>query len=157
MRERAQRSQDITAEAVSARSRLTDARTERKSLLRAARPRRSRTPETESIRARLQLVSARDRAGARRACAASATGPRSRPSRSTLVADRSARPPATEDDSGWTPGDAARDALRVLEVAAGVALIVLALAVPLALLALLAALARALARRRRREHALDAV
>ena len=37
VRERAQRSQDITAEAVSARSRLKDARTERKSLLRAAR------------------------------------------------------------------------------------------------------------------------
>ena len=75
----------------------------------------------------------------------------------TLVGDRRAGPPVTEDDSGWTPGDAARDALSVLEVAAGVALIVLAVALPLALVALLAGVSLRIARRRRREHALDAV
>ena len=75
----------------------------------------------------------------------------------TLIGDRNAEPPATEDDSGWTPGDAARDALRVLEVAAGVALIALAIALPLALIALFAGLLLRFGRRRGREHALDAV
>jgi hypothetical protein len=45
----------------------------------------------------------------------------------------------------------------VLEVAAGIGLIVLALGVPLALLAVLAAVAARWTRRRRREHALDVV
>jgi uncharacterized iron-regulated membrane protein len=74
----------------------------------------------------------------------------------TLVADRDAGASGGEDDD-WTPGDAAKDALRVLEVAAGVALIVLAVVLPLALLAALAAIAARWTRRRRREQALDAV
>jgi hypothetical protein len=57
----------------------------------------------------------------------------------------------------WTPGDAANDALRVLEVTAGVLLIVLAVALPLALLGGAAGLAARSARRRRRESALDPV
>jgi hypothetical protein len=64
-----------------------------------------------------------------------------------------------DGDSGsggdWTPGDAARDALRVLEVIAGVALIALAVMAPLALLAAVVALAVRAQRRRRREGALD--
>jgi hypothetical protein len=76
----------------------------------------------------------------------------------TLVADRSAGAPGTEEDDGsWTPGDAAHDALRVLEVIAGIALIAAAIAIPLALLGLLTALTLRYTRRRRREHALDAV
>jgi Kef-type K+ transport system membrane component KefB len=76
----------------------------------------------------------------------------------TLVADRSAGAPGTEDDDeSWTPGDAAHDALRVLEVIAGVALIAAAIVIPLALLGLLAGLTLRHTRRRRREHALDAV
>jgi hypothetical protein len=55
----------------------------------------------------------------------------------------------------WTPGDAARDALRVLEVGAGVVLVAGAVLLPFLLLALLAAGARR-ARRRRREAALGA-
>jgi hypothetical protein len=59
-------------------------------------------------------------------------------------------------DGSFTLGAAAHDALRVLEVAAGVVVIAAAALVPLALLAALAwPLARA-ASRRRREHALDA-
>jgi N-methylhydantoinase B/oxoprolinase/acetone carboxylase alpha subunit len=57
----------------------------------------------------------------------------------------------------WTPGDAARDALRVLEVAAGVILIGLAAGIPLALVGGAAALVARSSRRRRRENALDAV
>ncbi|MBS1868659.1 MAG: DUF4349 domain-containing protein [Actinobacteria bacterium] len=60
-------------------------------------------------------------------------------------------------DGSFGIGDAAHDALRVLEVAAGVVVIAAAALLPVALLAVLAwPLARTL-RRRRREHALDAV
>jgi hypothetical protein len=156
VRERAQRSQDITAETVSARSRLKDAKTERKSLLEQLADAVT-VQETASIRARLDLVSReieRARAAVRRV--------NNRAAFSTvtveLVADRSAVAPGTdEDDGSWTPGDAANDALRVLEVIVGVALIALAIAIPIALLALLAALALRFTRRRRREHALDPV
>ena len=41
----------------------------------------------------------------------------------TLVADDQRRPPARRTTTALDPGDAARDALRVLEVAAGVVLI----------------------------------
>lgn len=154
VRERAQRSQDITAATVSARSRLKDARTERKSLLRQLGEAVTLT-ETQSIRARLRLVSQeieQARAEVRRV--------HNRASFSTvavtLVVDDSAVLPADEDDN-WTPADAANDALRLLEVAAGVALIALAVALPLALLAAPAAVAARWTRRRRREHALDVV
>ena len=153
VRERAQRSEDITAESVSARSRLTDAKTERKSLLAQLADAVTLT-ETASIRARLALVSReieQARAGLRRVTNRAAFST----VRVTLVADASAAP--APDEGSWTPGDAARDALRVLEVAAGIALIVLALGVPLALLAALAMLTARWTRRRRREHALDAV
>jgi len=60
------------------------------------------------------------------------------------------------DDGAFGLGDAAHDALRVLEVAAGVVVIAAAALVPVAVLAALAwPLARALTRRRR-EQALDA-
>jgi hypothetical protein len=153
VRERAQRAQDITPERISARSRLRDARTERTSLLRQLADAVTLT-ETESIRRRLDIVSRQieaARADVRRvnnrAAFATVTV--------TLVADRDAGGAATDDE--WTPGDAAKDALRVLEVAVGVALIVLAAALPLALLVGAAGLAARWTRRRRREHALDAV
>ena len=58
--------------------------------------------------------------------------------------------------SAWGPGDAARDALRVLAVLAGVALVAGAVLLPLTLLGLSAALAAHVLRRRRREAALGA-
>ena len=153
VRSRAQSSRDITAQAVSARSRLKDARTERKSLLRQLADAVTLT-QTESIRARLKLVGReieRARAQVRRV--------NNRASFSTvdvtLESDRSAGAPSSDD--GWSPADAARDALRVLEVAAGVALIALAIVLPLALVATPAVLAARWTRRRRREQALDAV
>ena len=61
-----------------------------------------------------------------------------------------------EDEGGaWTPGDAFDDALRVLEVAAGVLVVAAAVLLPLALIWLLAWLARRGVSRRRRERALD--
>ena len=61
-----------------------------------------------------------------------------------------------EDDEGaWTPGDAFDDAVRVLEVAAGVVVIAGAVLMPFALVWLLGWLARRAVVRRRRERALD--
>jgi hypothetical protein len=156
VRDRADRSQDITAESVSARSRLKDARTERKSLLEQL-ANADTVQETASIRARLRIVSAeiaRARAQVRRVNNRAAFSTVA----VTLVADRSAvAPGAEEDDGSWSPGDAANDALRVLEVIVGVALIALAIAIPVAIVVLIAWLAGRFTRRRRREHALDAV
>jgi len=156
VRERAQHSEDITAQAVSARTRLEDAKTERTSLLKQLAG-ADTVLETQSIRARLRLVSGeieQARAEVRRV--------RNRASFATvaveLVADRSAAGVGTEEDDGaWTPGDAWHDARRVLEVIAGVALIGLAIALPLGLVAVLVGLAIRIGRRRSREHALDAV
>ena len=155
MRDRQQRSEDITAQSVSARSRLKDARTERKSLLGQLADADTVT-EAGAIRARLRLVSNEieaARAVVRRVDnrADYATVALS------LVADRDAGGAVGTEDGGWTPGDAARDALRVLEVAAGVAVIALAVALPFALVAILAGLALRTGRRRRRDHALDAL
>jgi Domain of unknown function (DUF4349) len=156
VRERAQSAQDITAQSVSARSRLKDARTERSSLLDQLAD-ATTLEQAESIRARLRIVSREievARADVRRVDNRAAFSTVA----VTLVADRSAvAPGAEEDDGSWSPGDAANDAVRVLEVAAGIALIALAIGIPLALIALLAALTLRFARRRRREHALDAI
>ena len=155
VRERADRSHDITAEAVSARKHLTDARAERSSLLRQL-GNATTLAETAEIRARLEIVSREiesAKAGVRRV--------NNRANFSTvtvsLIADESAAPPAKDDDSGWSPADAARDALRVLEVIAGVVLISLAVLGPLAILALLVAGSARWTTRRRRERALDAI
>jgi hypothetical protein len=63
---------------------------------------------------------------------------------------------AAAADDRWTPGDAVRDAGRVLEVIAGVVLIGLAILLPVAILAALAAYANRGLTRRRRERALEA-
>jgi len=64
-------------------------------------------------------------------------------------------PVTTAANHGFTLGRAAHDSGRVLVVAAGVALIVLALLVPLVLVAVLLAWIGSWLRRRRREQALD--
>jgi hypothetical protein len=152
VRERTQSSRDITAETVSARERLREARREREGLLRAL-ANATTLNETEAVKARLRDVNrqiASARASLRRVV-----------NRATyanvsvqLVAER-AGTVVPDDDGRWTPADALRDAGRVLEVAAGVALILLAVALPLALLAGLGAAGARLAGRRRRERALD--
>jgi len=55
----------------------------------------------------------------------------------------------------WTPGDAIGDAVRVLEVIAGVLVIALAVVLPIAVIGVLAALAGRVVTRRRRERALE--
>jgi uncharacterized protein DUF4349 len=74
------------------------------------------------------------------------------------IQSSTAPPPVTTHHStGFTIGQAAHDAGRVLVVVAGVALIVLAVMVPVGLVAALMAWVGFAVRRRRRDHALDLV
>jgi hypothetical protein len=155
VRARTQSAQDITAESVSARDRLAEARTERKSLLRQL-GRADTLAEAASIRARLRIV-AREIRQARGAVRRVQNRARFATVNVELVADAGAGGGGSADDGSWTPGDAARDALRVLEWSAGAALVGLAVAVPLALLAALLAGATRWGGRRRRERALDGI
>src|SRR5829696_1127810 len=152
VRERTQATQDITAETVSARGRLREARREREGLLRAL-ANATTLNETEAVKARLRSVNARI-ASARSSVKRVANRAAYANVSVELVADRGGAA-GPVDDGRWTPGDALRDAVRVLEVAAGVAVIVLALLLPLALLAGLGALASRMLGHRRRERALD--
>ena len=105
--------------------------------------------ETESIRARLEIVS-REISSARRSLR--------RVNNQANFADVSVQlvPRSSDVDEGaWTPGDAFDDAVRVLEVGAGVLVIASAVLLPIALVWLLAWLGRRTAVRRRRERALD--
>jgi hypothetical protein len=154
VRERTQRAQDITGTVVSVRGRLTDARTERRSLLRQLA--RATTPnQTSSIRARLRLVSREIAARQRDLRRVQARASRSSIAVTLLADHRTAA--GAQDAGGWTPGDALDDAARILEVTAGVLLVGLALLLPLGLVGLLVWLAARQAAQRRRERALDAV
>jgi hypothetical protein len=73
------------------------------------------------------------------------------------VLGRPRRQVAAPSGGSWTPGDATHDAVRVLEVSAGVALIAGAVLVPLSILGGGAAVAAGAYRRRRREAALSAI
>jgi hypothetical protein len=140
--------QDITRAYVSARTRLSDARAERKSLLKQL-ANATTLNETESIRARLRDVS-REISIAQNSLKRVSNRANYADVSVTVVASHSA---AT--GGAWTPADAFHDALRVLEVIAGVLLIAAAVALPLAIAWLLGWLARRGYTRRRRERALD--
>ena len=107
VRERTQSSRDITAETVSARERLREARREREGLLRAL-ANATTLNETEAVKARLRDVN--------RQIATARVSLRRVVNRATyanvsvqLVSERAeAAPPL--DDGRWTPGDALRDA-----------------------------------------------
>jgi hypothetical protein len=153
VRERSQSAQDITAAAVSTRRRLREARIERAALLRRLAT-ATTANETESLRRRLDIVGReieRARAARRRVA--------NRGAFATVALTLMSEPRPVDNDAGgaWTPRDAAGDALRVLEVAAGVGLIALALGLPLGALAALAVAAARWSARRRRERLLDAV
>jgi hypothetical protein len=142
--------EDITRAVVSARDRLRDAKAEREALLKQL-ANATTLNETESIRARLDIVS-QEIAAARNAL--------SRVNNRANFANVSVSLVTTsgaEDDEGgaWTPGDAWHDALRLLEVIAGVLVIAAAIAIPLLVAWLLGWLGRRGVTRRRRERALD--
>ncbi len=147
-----QSAQDITGAYDSAAARLAEAKVERRALLRAL-AKASTAEEISSLRARIadnrrelqryqvQFNAVRNRAGY-----------------ATVEVDVIGRPHKSQPAPGggsWSPGDAARDAVRVLEVSAGVALVGLAVLVPLALLGAAGGLAAGAYRRRRREAALQ--
>lgn len=150
----AQGSDDITGAFVSASDRLKDARDERSALLKAL-GRATTDRQIASLRARIadsRRRIARAEADLRRL--------RTRTDRAsvalTIRGDGGRHGGSDEDEGGaWTPGDALGDALRVLEVAAGVAVIAVAALLPLGFVVLLVLVAARTARRRGRERALD--
>lgn len=148
--ERSQSLQDITTAFSSTRKRLTDARAERSGLLRALK-RATSQERIDSLKTRLRAVSSRIAAREREL---SSLRRRAELSRVDLTVRAQVQTGGATGGS-WTPGDAAGDALRVLEVLAGVGLVALAVLAPLALLGLAIALAFRAGRRRRRESALD--
>jgi hypothetical protein len=140
-----QGSTDITGSFVSVEARLRDARAERRALLKAL-AKATTTTAIDAIKLRL-----RDN----RSQIAQLTGElnalRRRANLARVDVTVAGNGHATTGGGTWTPKDAAHDALRVLEVAAGVVLVGLAAGVPLALILAAAALAARATRRRRRE------
>ena len=151
--ERNQNLVDITGSFTSVQDRLSDARAERRGLLKAL-GRAGTQAQIDSLRARLRTV---------RSQIARMNGDldalRRRADLSTVSVTVRGSAKAADDGGGsggdWSPGDAAGDALRVLEVIAGVALVALAVLTPPALLGALVWLGVRAGRRRRREGALD--
>jgi hypothetical protein len=139
---------DITAQSVSARTRVADLKAERASLRRQLKVAPTLS-EIDRLKARLRVVDRRlqsARAAAQRIARRAALA-------TITVGIEPERSAAT--GGAWSPGDAWHDALRVLEVAAGIALIALAVALPLIALGVPALVATRLLTRRRRERALD--
>ena len=149
--ERNQSLQDITASFASAQERLTDARAERRGLLRALE-RATTQSAIASLKAQLRTVSSRI-SGVKGEL--SSLRRRADLSRVDLTVRGSGVSGGATGGGDWTPGDAAADALRVIEVFAGVMLVALAVLAPLGLIAGLGVLVVRMGRRRRRESALD--
>ena len=151
VRSRTESTQDVTDQLGALRAAVRDARAYRDSLRRRL-AHASSDREASSLRARLQRAEARLRAREREVAQLE-----HETSLATIdvrvQGDR--RSGAAPAGGRWTPGDALRDAGRVLEVIAGGVLIALAVGAPLAVLGALAALLARLYNRRRRERALE--
>jgi hypothetical protein len=147
-----QSAQDITGAYNGASARLTEAKATRRALL-GALAKATTTEEISSLRARI----ADNRRDIER-YQTQFNALRQRANLATVDVELTGRPHKSQPTPGggsWSPGDAARDAVRVLEVSAGVALVGLAVLLPLALLGIAAGLAAGAYRRRRREAALQ--
>jgi Domain of unknown function (DUF4349) len=147
-----QSAQDITGSYDSASARLAEARAERRGLLRAL-AKATTAQEISSLRARI----ADNRRELQRYQREFNTV-RNRANYATVGVDvTGTKREQTVAPAGgsWTPGDAAHDAVRVLEVSAGVALIALAVLVPVGLVGAAGGFAAIAVRRRRREAALS--
>jgi Domain of unknown function (DUF4349) len=145
-----QSANDITGQYDSAQARLADARAERRGLLRAL-AKATTAHEIASLKARIA-----DNRRELNRLQSEFNAVRRRANYATIQVDVTGRPRKEQPAPGgsWDPGDAAHDALRVLEVAAGVALIGVAVLVPLGLLGVGGGIAARAVRRRRREAAL---
>lgn len=154
VRERTQQTTDLTESLESTRERLEDARATRDGL-RNALEEASSAKEVTDLRERLEEARARVRT-----LGGELAGLEKRTSLATIdvmVRGTGSPPPTGEDGGAWTPGDALGDALDVLRVAAGVAIVALAAAVPLGAVLGLAVVTVGLGRRRARERALGRV
>jgi hypothetical protein len=145
---RSEASRDITGSFVTAKDRLVGLRAERDNL--ANRIREADTDE-EVAALRAQLASLNRRiADAKNELAQVAK----RAQFATVTIVISSQGAGADDGDGWSLGDALEDAGKVLEVAAGVALISAAVLMPLAIIAAIAYFVVAAANRRARERAL---
>jgi hypothetical protein len=140
-----QGSTDITGSFVSVDARLRDARAERRALLKAL-AKATTTTAIDAIKLRL-----RDNRSQIAQLKGELNALRRRANLARVDVTVAGNGHATTGGGTWTPKDAAHDALRVLEVAAGVVLVGLAAGVPLALIFAAAALGARATRRRRRE------
>ena len=140
-----QGSTDITGSFVSVEARLRDARAERRALLKAL-AKATTTTAIDAIKLRL-----RDNRSQIEQLKGELNALRRRANLARVDVTVAGNGHATTGGGTWTPKDAAHDALRVLEVAAGVVLVGLAAGVPLALILAAAALGARATRRRRRE------
>ena len=147
--ERRQDLQDITAAFTSTRERLEGHRAERKGLLRALGKASSQS-QIDSLRSRLRIVN-----GQISAAKTQLNTIQRRASLSTVSVTVRGDGKTETGAGGWSVGDAFGDALRALEVIAGVALITIAIALPLGLLGAAIRFGSQRARSRRRENALD--
>jgi uncharacterized protein DUF4349 len=146
-----QSADDITNLYNGAAARLAEARAERSGLLRAL-SKATTAQEISSLRARIA-----DNRRALQRYQRAFDAVRNRAGYATVGVEVTgvARKHAAVPSGGpWTPGDAAHDAVRVLEVSAGVALVALAVLVPLSLVGAAGGFAAVAVRRRRREAAL---
>jgi hypothetical protein len=146
-----QSASDITAQTVSAADQLSDARDQRRALLRAL-GRATTDRQIASLKARL-----RDNRSeiARRKGALDAQRRRADLATVAVTVQGTAKTHHQDGGGAWTPRDALHDAGRVLQVIGGVALIALAVLMPLGILGVLALLGMRTVRGRRRETALD--
>jgi len=149
VKSRTEQSQDITKVYVTAKDRLVGLRAERDSL--AARIRAATTDaEVQQLQAQLAAV---NRAIADAKSELNAVENRAQLASVTIVIT-SEGAGTSDDDDGWSFGDALDDAGKVLEVGAGVALISAAVLLPLAIIAAIAYFVVSAANRRAREKAL---
>jgi hypothetical protein len=149
---RTDNTQDVNSTYVSAQRRLADATALRSSLLKQLQA-ASTQQQTDSLKA--QIRDAEASMAAARADLNRLNSQIDYSKISVTVEATAASGASTGGGGGFTLHNAAQDALRVLTVAAGVALIVLAAAIPAGLLAALGWWIAATVRRRRREHTLD--
>jgi hypothetical protein len=147
-----QSAQDITGSYDSASARLAEARAERRGLLRAL-AKATTAQEISSLRARIA-----DNRRELQRYQREFNAVRNRANYATVGVDVTGtkrKQTVAPAGGSWTPGDAAHDAVRVLEVSAGVALIALAVLAPVGLVGAAGGFAAIAVRRRRREAALS--
>jgi hypothetical protein len=151
---RSQQTEDLTDQRAALEAAVRDARADRAGL-RSRLAKATTDKQRDRLRAQLNRASRRVTAAERRVAELDSTVAYATIDLTIRGRHSSGAAPAAPGDR-WTPGDALKDAGRVLEVIAGVLVIGLAILLPIAILAALAAYANRGLTRRRRERALEA-